>query len=48
MLLPEIGVSGFNLKGGLPLYYIINSEWDELNDNMECSSPKTPGCDYYT
>ena len=47
MLLPEIGTDGYHLMHCMSLYYIVDSDQNELNDNMEFRTPKSPGCIYY-
>ena len=46
MLLPQLNIDGYiNIKKS-SLYYIIDSKWNELNEKMEFTSPKSPGCKY--
>ena len=46
MLLPEIGAYGYHLMHDMSLYYIIDLDWNKLNDNMEFRTTKSPGCIY--
>ena len=46
LLLPELGGYGYTIADTLSLYYIIDSEWKELDNNMKFSSPMSPGCCY--
>ena len=38
--------SGYRSGGDECMYYIINSEWNELDENLVFSTPKTPGYIY--
>ena len=46
LLLPELGGYGYTNDNKLSLYYIIDSDWNELNKDMQMISPKTPNCFY--
>ena len=46
LLLPELGGYGYINDSKLSLYYIIDSDWNELNEDMQMISPKTPNCSY--
>ena len=46
LLLPEMETSGYRSGGDECMYYIINSERNELDENLVFSTPKTPGCIY--
>ena len=46
LLLPEMKTSGYKSGGDVCMYYIINSELKELDENLVFSMPKTPGCIY--
>ena len=44
-MLLEQGGYGYT-KNTLSLYYIIDSEWKELDKNTKLRSPMLPGCCY--
>ena len=46
MALPKIGISGYQVSNQSSLYYIIDSEWNELNENDELKAPGIPGCTF--
>ena len=46
LLLPKIATSGCNMIEELSLYYIIDSEWNELDEKYLFKKPQTPGCIY--
>ena len=46
LALPHIGTSGYQVNNQSYLYYIIDSEWNELNENNEIKAPTTPRCTY--
>ena len=46
LALPYIGTSGYQANNKSSMYYIIDSEWNELNENDELQAPSTPGCTY--
>ena len=46
LLLPELGKDGYISIEKNASYYIIDSEWNELNDSNNFMPPKTPGCIY--
>ena len=45
-MLPELGKHGYNTIEQSASYYIIDSEWNELNDNGSFIAPKSPMCLY--
>ena len=46
LLLPEVNMDGFLNNETNSLYYIINSEWQELDDKLQMRRPLSPGCKY--
>ena len=46
LFLPELDTDGYQKGKDICLYYCIDSEWNELNENMVFSQPKSPGCIY--
>ena len=46
LLLPEMETSGYKAGGNMCMYYVINSEWNESDENLVFSTPRTPGCIY--
>ena len=44
--LPKLGELGYANNKNTNLYYIIDSEWNELNKNMVFCRPTSPGCKY--
>ena len=44
--LPYIGTSGYQANNQSSMYYIIDSEWNKLNENDELQEPSTPVCTY--
>jgi len=46
LLLPKLGDLGYANNEEASLYYVIDSEWNELNENMHFSRPTSPGCKY--
>ena len=46
LLLLELGGYGYKNDNKLSLYFIIDSEWNELNKDMQMISPKTLNCFY--
>jgi len=46
LLLPKLGDLGYANNEQASLYYVIDSEWNELNENMHFSRPTSPGCKY--
>ena len=46
LLLPELDKDGFIHKHMFSSYYIIDSEWNELDTNLKFAKPKTPYCKY--
>ena len=47
LLFPEIDENGFDInKENSSYYYVIDSDWKELNDEMEFVKPLIPRCNY--
>ena len=46
LLLPELSLDGYIKIQNYSCYYVIDSEWKELNDEMELVKPKSPNCKY--
>ena len=46
LLLPKLGDLGYANNEEASLYYVIDSEWNKLNENMHFSRPTSPGCKY--
>ena len=46
LLLPELGKDGYINAEENASYYIIDSEWNELNEQNNLIPPKSPGCIY--
>ena len=46
LLLPELGSIGFIRSLRNNSYYIIDSEWNELDEHMDWNKPRSPGCMY--
>ena len=46
LLLPELGEFGYTNIDNMSLYYIIDSEWKELDRHLKFVSPKSPGTSY--
>ena len=46
MVLPELSISGYINIERKSLYYVIDSAWNELNDEMKMTAPKSPACKY--
>ena len=46
LVLPELGISGNSSAEDYSMFYIINSEWDELKHNMQVRSLASPRCQY--
>ena len=44
LLLPELGKNGYIQSEQYSSYYVIDSEWNELNCNMEFIKPRAPNC----
>ena len=44
LLLPKLGELGYANNQHTTLYYAIDSEWNELNENMIFRRPISPGC----
>ena len=47
LLLPELSRVGYNTISGCGSYYIIDSEWNELNPKIQFVPPQAPHCTYY-
>ena len=46
LLLPELCSTGYIKSLQNNSYYIIDSEWNELDEHMDWNTPKSPGCTY--
>ena len=46
LLLPRWGVFGYTNNQYSSLYYVIDSEWNKLNENIKFSRPTSPGYKY--
>ena len=46
LLLPELGEHGYTPVDIPSVYYIIDSQWKELDQYMYLKSPTSPGCCY--
>ena len=46
LVLPELSIFGYIHIECKSLYYVIDSDWNELDDNMNMETPKSPGCKY--
>ena len=46
LLLPELGKDGYINEEQNASYYVIDSEWNELNERNDFMPPKSPGCIY--
>ena len=46
LLLPKLGAFGYTNNQSPPLYYVIDSEWNELDEEKQFNHPKSPGCKY--
>ena len=46
LLLPELEKSGFIHQQMYSSYYVIDSEWNELDSNMKFIKPRAPYCNY--
>ena len=46
LALSYINNSGYQVNTKSSMYYIIDSEWNELNDNDEYKAQSTPWCTY--
>ena len=46
LALPKADVNGFINVECNALYYIIDSNWNELSEEMDFISPRSPGCKY--
>lgn len=46
LALPKAEINGFINVECNSLYYIIDSNWNELSEKMELISPRSPGCRY--
>ena len=46
LALPELSINGYiNEQCGCS-YYVIDSHWNELDQQMQFKKPKSPGCKY--
>ena len=46
LLLPELSKLGYYTISGYGSYYIIDSEWNELDCDIKLLPPKSPNCKY--
>ena len=46
LVFPKIGVFGYENIQDYSLYYIIDSEWNKLDENVQFSRPTSPECKY--
>ena len=46
IVLPELSIKGYLNIQRKSLYYVIDSAWDELNEEMKMTVTKSPGCKY--
>ena len=46
LLSPALGEYGYTNIDKLSLYYIIESEWKDLDRYIQFNLPKSPGCSY--
>ena len=46
LLLPEANIKGFINIECQSLFYVIDSNWNELDDNMIMETPKSQECKY--
>ena len=46
LLLPKLGEFGYTNNQSPLLYYVIDSEWNELDEEYQFNRPKSPGCKY--
>ena len=46
LALPHIGTSGYQANNPSSIYYVIDSGWNELNENDELEAPTMPWCTY--
>ena len=46
LALPKADMNGFINVECNSLYYVIDSNWNELSEEMEFISPRSPGCTY--
>ena len=46
LLLPEVNINGFHNIECHSLFYVIDSNWHELDDQMKMRRPMSPGCKY--
>ena len=45
-LLPQVNINGFHNIECHSLFYVIDSNWQELDDQMKMRRPMSPGCKY--
>ena len=46
LLLPEVNINGFHNIECISFFYVIDSNWNELDDEMNMKKPMSPGCKY--
>ena len=46
LLLPEVNINSFHNIECISFYYVIDSNWNELDDKMNMKKPMSPGCKY--
>ena len=46
LLLPQVTLKGFINVESMSLYYVIDSNWNELDEELNLSKPKSPGSKY--
>ena len=46
MVLPKLNIFGYIPIEFKSLYYVIDSDWNEMDDNMKMETPKSPECKY--
>ncbi len=46
LLFPKLGEFGYTNNQSPLLYYVIDSEWNELDEEYQFNRPKSPGCKY--
>ena len=46
MVLPGLSIFGYIYIEYKSVYYLIDSNWNEIDDNMKMQTPNSPGCKY--
>ena len=46
LVLPELSIFGYMHIECKLLYYVIDSDYNEMDNNMNMETPKSPGCKY--